>query len=114
MIIKILGAIVGIVGLTISVYFYGFSVAQTEGELALESLKREQAEAFVTMQQEASREYEQKIENLAVELERVRTDHDSRMRQLEKFRAAGRDLETCNEQRNRLAEIAVGLEEIAD
>lgn len=68
MIIKILGAIVGIVSLTTSAYFTAFPSHRPRASL----------------------------------------------RQLEKFRAAGRDLETCNEQRNRLAEIAVGLEEIAD
>ena len=110
----ILGAIVGAIALAVGAYFFGFSVAQTEGELKLENLKKAQAEAIVAAQSEVKKDYEKKIAALSADLERVRAEHNNRLQQLAKFRATSRDLQTCHDERNRLATIAVGLEEVAD
>lgn len=110
----ILGAIVGAIALAVGAYFFGYSNAETKGELAMESLKKAQAEAIVAAQQEVKKDYEKRMQTLAADLERVRSDNASRMQQLAKFSATRRDLQTCHDERNRLATIAVGLEEVAD
>lgn len=110
----ILGAIVGAIALAVGAYFFGYSNAETKGELALESLKKAQAEAIVAAQQEVKKDYERRMQTLAADLERVRSDNANRVQQLAKFRATRRDLQTCHDERNRLATIAVGLEEVAD
>lgn len=110
----ILGAIVGAIALAVGAYFFGYSNAETKGELALESLKKAQAEAIVAAQQEVKKDYEKRMQTLAADLERVRSDNANRVQQLAKFSATRRDLQTCHDERNRLATIAVGLEEVAD
>lgn len=114
--IKILiGAVVGALALAVGAYFFGYSNARTKGELAIETMKKENAEAIVTAQQEVKKDYEKRMQALQSELARVRNSTDKRVRELERFKAsASTDLATCNDLRNRLATTAVGLEEVAD
>lgn len=108
----ILGAIVGAIALAVGAYFFGYSNAETKGELALESLKKAQAEAIVAAQQEVKKDYERRMQTLAADLERVRSDNANRVQQLEKFRNADRDLAACRRDRERLAELAVEAESL--
>lgn len=106
--IIIIGAAIAVIG----AYFFGYSVAETEGELALESLKKENAEAVITAQEKVRKDYETRIKNLSADLERVRSDNADRMRQLEQFRDADRDLAACRRDRGGLAELAVEAESL--
>lgn len=108
----ILGAIVGAIALAVGAYFFGYGNAETKGELALESLKKAQAEAIVAAQQEVKKDYERRMQTLAADLERVRSDNANRVQQLAKFRNADRDLAACRRDRERLAELAVEAESL--
>lgn len=108
----ILGAIVGAIALAVGAYFFGYSNAETKGELAMESLKKAQAEAIVAAQQEVKKDYERRMQTLAADLERVRSDNANRVQQLAKFRNADRDLAACRRDRERLAELAVEAESL--
>lgn len=111
--VKTIAASAGIIVAVIGAYFFGYEKAETEGELALESLKKANAEAVIAAQNEVRKNYEKRLETLTADLDRVRSDNAVRLRQLEKFRSADRDLETCRRDRERLAGVAVGLEDVA-
>ena len=110
--IRTIGAIVGILVVTVGAYFFGYKNAQTEGELAIETMRKENAEAVIRVQDLVSAEYEEKMQNLATDLERVRNLDAQRLRQLEKFRNADRDLAACRSDRERLAKLAVEAESL--
>lgn len=110
--IRTIGAIVGILVVTVGAYFFGYKNAQTEGELAIETMRKENAEAVIRAQDLVRAEYEEKMQNLATDLERVRNLDAQRLRQLEKFRNADRDLAACRSDRERLAKLAVEAESL--
>lgn len=93
-------------------YSLGYDRAKTEGELALEQLKLAQAQAVIDTQNKVKSEYETQIQNLNAALASARSDGADRLRQLEKFRGASRDMETCTRERNELAGLAVRGEEL--
>ena len=94
-------------------YSLGYDRAKTEGELALEQLKLAQAQAVIDAQNKVKSEYETQIQNLNAALASARSDSANRMQQLERFRHADRDLETCRRDLNDVSAVAVGLESIA-
>ncbi len=93
-------------------YSVGYDKAQAEGELALEQLKLSQAQAIIDAQNSVSAQYKTQIKNLNAALADARSDSADRLRQLEKFRSASRDMETCTRERNELAGLAVRSEEL--
>ena len=93
-------------------YLIGFNHAKTEGELEIESLKLAQANEIIEAQKKVRIEYESQIQNLNAALASARSDSANRLRQLEKFRSASRDMETCTRERNKLAGLAVRGEEL--
>ena len=105
----------GLIVLVLSaVYMAGYYRAETKGELAIESLKREHAQAIVDAQEEEKAKYEKDIERLINDLNGLRSAHDQRVLELERFRNSGRDLEACISQRNDLAALAVRGEELLE
>lgn len=94
------------------VYLAGYHRAETEGELRLETLKREQAQAIVEAQLKEKERYEKEIAKLVASLNSARSERDKRVRELEQFRSTSRDLETCHRERNDLASLAVRGEEL--
>lgn len=98
--------------LLVGAYLFGYNKAETEGELAIEQLKLAQAQAVIDAQNEVKLQYETQIKNLNAALADARSDSANRLRQLEKFRSASRDMETCTRERNELAGLAVRGEEL--
>ena len=96
-----------------SIYLIGYKHAEVEGERAIESLKLEHAKAIIDAQEKERANYEKTIQSLISDLDRVRGERDERMLQLESFRSRETDFGTCRSQRDRLARIAVGLEDVA-
>ena len=98
------GAVVAAVA---AVYFVGYSHAETEGERAIEELKHNHALAVIAAQEKEKAKYEKDIANLLSDLDRLRSVNDRRVLELEQFRSASRDLETCNRERGDLASLSV-------
>ena len=101
-----------VLAVTVSAYLFGFSNAKTEGELAIEQLKLEQAKKIIEAQNTVKVEYNEKIKVLNDDLDHARRIGDERLRKLEKFSNTSRDLETCSSERRELAELAVRGEEL--
>ena len=104
------GLIVLLVGL---VYATGYRHAESEGEALLESLKVQHAQAIIDAQNKEQKKYEETIKSLTFALDSARSERDSRMHELQSFRARETDYGTCRRQRDSLARIAVGLEDVA-
>lgn len=96
-----------------AVYIAGYSHAEYKGELAIEEIKQAHTQAIFDAQEKEKAKYEKDIASLVASLERLRNQHDDRLHELEDFRNAGRDMETCRRERNDLATVAVGLEKVA-
>ena len=94
-------------------YDLGYEKAKVEGELQIETLKLTQAEEVIAAQNKVKVEYEVQIKTLNAALASVRSDNANRLRQLEAFRHADRDLEACRRDLNDVLSVAVGLESIA-
>ena len=99
-------------GVVIAAYLVGYNHAATKGELKIEQLKLSYAESIINTQNQVKSDYEQKIKDLNVALISVRSDNADRLRQLESFRNASRDLEACSRERNNLAGLAIRGEEL--
>lgn len=93
--------------LLIGAYLLGYNKSETEGELAIEQLKLAQAQVVIDAQNKVKVQYEEQIKNLSAALADARSDSAEQMCQLEKFRGASRDMETCTRERNELAGLAV-------
>lgn len=96
-----------IVAAIAAIYFVGYKHAETKGELAIEDLKHEHALAVIAAQEKEKAKYETDIANLLSDLDRLRSVNDRRVLELERFRNADRDLETCRRERDDLAGLAV-------
>lgn len=105
----IIAAVIAIAG----AYFFGYSNAETKAALEFEQYKNEQEKAANAAQEKIKADYEKRLENLSADLERIRNDNDKRLRELEQFKRRSVDLETCRSERERLASVAVGLEDVA-
>lgn len=105
----IIAAVIAIAG----AYFFGYSNAETQAALEFEQYKNEQEQAANAAQEKIKADYEKRLENLSADLERIRNDNDKRLRELEQFKRRAVNLETCRSERERLASVAVGLEDVA-
>lgn len=94
-------AIVGVV------YLIGYMHAEAEGERAIEALKLESARAVIEAQEKEKAKYEKDVANLVSRLNGLRSEYDGRLRELDGFRNASRDLQTCLSERSALAELGV-------
>ena len=110
--IGLCGAVIAL-ALSFFCYTLGYDKAQAEGELALEQLKLAQAQAVIDAQNKVKLEYEIQIQNLNDALASARSDSANRLQQLERFRYASRDLETCRRDLDDISAVAVGLESVA-
>lgn len=102
-----------VVAVVATIYLIGYKHAQTEGERAIEELKNAHAQAIIEAQTKEQKKYEETIATLTSALDRARSERDGRLREFESFRSRETDYETCRSQRDRLARIAVGLEDVA-
>ena len=98
------GVIVAIIG---AIYLIGYKHAEVEGERAIEALKLESARAVIEAQEKEKAKYEKDVANLVSRLNGLRSEYDGRLRELDGFRNAGRDLQTCLSERSALAELSV-------
>ena len=105
----IIAAVIAIAG----AYFFGYSNAETKAALEFEKYKNEQEQAANAAQEKIKADYEKRLENLSADLERIRNDNANRVRELEQFKRRAVNLETCRSERERLASVAVGLEDVA-
>lgn len=96
------------------VYYAGYNRAETAGELAIESLKREQAQAVIDAQAKEKVKYEKQISDLVDRLNALGGQYSDRMRELEQFRTSRGDLEACYRQRDDLASLAVRGERLLE
>ena len=96
------------------VYYAGYNRAETAGELAIESLKREQAQAVIDAQAKEKVKYEKQISDLVDRLNALGGQYSDRMRELEQFRTSRGDLEACYRQRDDLASLAVRSERLIE
>lgn len=96
------------------VYYAGYNRAETAGELAIESLKREQAQAVIDAQAKEKVKYEKQISDLVDRLNALGGQYSDRMRELEQFRTNRGDLEACYRQRDDLASLAVRGERLLE
>ena len=104
--------VVGIIAFGIGCFSFGYEKAETEYLLQIESMKLAQAEAVIKAQQEVKVQYENDIQKLARNLADVERMADDRMRQLQAYRDADRDLVSCNRERGELAELAISGEQL--
>lgn len=98
------GVIVAIIG---AIYLIGYKHAEVEGERAIEALKLESARAVIEAQEKEKAKYEKDVANLVSRLNGLRSEYDGRLRELDGFRNASRDLQTCLSERSALAELGV-------
>lgn len=73
----------------------------------------QQAAAIDIVRKEEKQKYEKAIDDLVTARDHERQHYAERLRELEQFRRAGTDLESCRSDRSRLASIAVGFESVA-
>ena len=88
-------------------YDTGYENAQTEGELAIEQLKLAHTQEIIETQNKVKVEYNEKVEALNADLANARKLNAERLRELERFNNADRDLAACSRDRRDLAELAV-------
>lgn len=101
--------VVAVVG---AIYLAGYKHAESEGELAIEELKLNHALAILAAQKEEKAKYEESIKSLTSSLERLRTEHNDRLHELQSFRSRATDYRTCSRQRSDLAVLAVEGEQL--
>lgn len=93
-------------------YYFGYSVAETEGELAMTQLEKSLSQKSLDMQEEVRREYEKKQKELVANFDAERDRDAYRLRQLQrKLRAQG-DLEAVTGERDRCLALATRGEQL--
>lgn len=106
-----LGGIGFMVGLLVAAftakncYDIGFDHGTAEAEAR-------QASAVEIAQNEVKKDYEKRVQELTVSIERLRIDNAERLRQLKRFNQTSGNLETCRRDRSDLARLAVRGEEL--
>ena len=106
-----IGSIGFVIGLFVAVlaahfcYDMGFDHGTAEAEAR-------QASAVEIAQKEVKKDYEMRVQELTVAIERLRSDNAERLRQLESFNNTRTDLATCSRDRSRLGRLAVRGEEL--
>ena len=93
-------------------FFFGYDKAEGEYLLKIESMKLAHAEAIITAQNKVRVQYENDIQTLARNLADVERVADDRMRSLQAYRDADRDLGSCLADRSELAELAIEGEQL--
>ena len=86
-------------------YDIGFDHGTAEAEAR-------QASAVEIAQSEVKKDYEKRVQELTVSIERLRIDNAERLRQLKRFNQTSGNLETCRRDRSDLARLAVRGEEL--
>lgn len=103
-----LGFVIGLIVAAVAAhicYDKGFDHGIAEAEAR-------QALAVESAQTEVKKDYEKRIQELTVSLERVRIDNAERLRQLKSFSNTRTDLATCRRDRRDLARLAVRGEDL--
>lgn len=106
-----LGGIGFMVGLLVAAftakncYDIGFDHGTAEAEAR-------QASAVEIAQNEVKKDYEKRVQELTVSIERLRIDNAQRLRELNDFSHAKTDLATCHRDRRDLGRLAVRGEEL--
>lgn len=93
-------------------YRWGYSIAETKGVLAIETLKKENAQEVIKAQTLAKEKYEKQIKDLVNARAAERLHYAERLREFEHFRGASTDLAACRRDRSRLARVAIGFENL--
>lgn len=70
------------------------------------------ASAVKIAQDEVKKDYEKRIQELSVSIERIRSDNAQRLCELNDFSHARTDLATCRRERDAIARLAVRGEEL--
>lgn len=86
-------------------YDTGFAHGTAEAEAR-------QAEAVKIAQNEVKKDYEKRVQELTVAIERLRSDNAERLRELDDFNHARTDLAACRRDRRDLGRLAVRGEEL--
>lgn len=106
-----IGSIGFVIGLFVAVlaahfcYDIGFDHGTAEAEAR-------QASAVEIAQSEVKKDYEKRVQELTVAIERLRSDNAERLRELNDFSHAKTDLATCRRDRRDLSQLAVRGEEL--
>mgnify|MGYP000454995331 CR=1 FL=1 len=111
--LKTLAVVLAVIACCGLCYFWGYRNAETKGMLSIERLKLSQAQQIIDAQNKVKDEYNEKVKALNTDLANARKLNVDRLRQLQTFSSTSRDLEACTRERNELARVAVGFEELA-
>ena len=90
----------------------GYSIADMRGNLEIERLKKENAQAVINAQASEKSKYERQIQDLVTDRAAEREHFAERLRELEQFERSGSDLAACRRDRERLARVAIGFESL--
>ena len=110
--LKYAAGVIAVMAVCWLAYDTGYENARVEGELAIEQLKLAQAQEIIKAQNKVKVEYNEKVETLNADLAAARKLNADRLRQLQKFSSADRDLETCARERRELGELAIRGEDL--
>lgn len=106
--IGVLGFVIGLFVAAFAAHFcydLGFDHGTAEAEAR-------QASAVEIAQKEVKKDYEKRVQELTVAIERLRSDNAERLRELKRFNRTSGNLETCRRDRSDLARLAVRGEEL--
>lgn len=96
------------------IYSWGYSVAEAEAELAMETLKTEKAMAILKAQEEEKVKYEKRIQDLVADIERLRANDAEWLLKQDAFIGAERTLDACMRERSELTRLAVEGRKLLD
>lgn len=109
-----------IVTAVLSAFFFGYSVAETEGDLKLseqrdlwEKSNNEALRSIVKNYELELKTQNEKTQSLINDLAASRRSNADLVRKLNAFSSRDTDLATCRRERGELGEIAVGLDGVA-
>lgn len=110
-----IAACVALVVLTLyGVYSFGYNTCRTEADLELEQIKNEYNTKIIIAQKEEQKKYEERIQNLVADVERLNANNADWLRKQDAFIGASRDLESCMRERSELTRLAVEGRELLE
>lgn len=110
-----IAACVALVVLTLyGVYSFGYNTCRTEADLELEQIKNEYNTKIIIAQKEEQKKYEERIQNLVADVERLNANNADWLRKQDAFIGANRDLESCMRERSELTRLAVEGRELLE
>ena len=110
-----IAACVALVVLTLyGVYSFGYNTCRTEADLELEQIKNEYNTKIIIAQKEEQKKYEERIQNLVADVERLNANNADWLRKQDSFIGASRDLESCMRERSELTRLAVEGRELLE